>query len=64
MATQRINLNIDERLLAKIDAYANAMGVNRTAAICFLCSTQLMQSEALTILSGAVDVLNKQEDKP
>lgn len=63
MATQRINLNMDERLLAKIDAYANAMGVNRTAAICFLCSSQLMQGEAIAVLSGAVDAINKQEDK-
>lgn len=60
MATQRINLNIDERLLAKIDAYANAMGVNRTAAICFLCSSQLLQNEAVSAISSAVDVINKQ----
>lgn len=60
MALKRINVNIDEKLLAKIDKYAEIMGVNRTSAICFLCSSQLLQNEAVSAISGAVDVINKQ----
>lgn len=38
---KRININLDEKLLLKIDAYAENIGVNRTAAIIFLINAGL-----------------------
>lgn len=63
MTVKRISLNMDERLLARIDAYAEYMGVTRTAAISFLCGNQLFQNDAVNAISGAVDVMNKQDEK-
>jgi metal-responsive CopG/Arc/MetJ family transcriptional regulator len=66
MATKRVNLNMDEKLLARIDEYAEYMGVTRTAAISFLCGNQLFQNDTVNAISGAVDVINNQdkESKP
>lgn len=61
MAVRKINLNMDEQLLERIDAYAKYMGVSRTAAISFLCGNQLYQADAIKALSGAVEVLEKEE---
>lgn len=41
----RINLNIDDELLAKIDEYAAEKYINRTAAICVLISDALQNNE-------------------
>lgn len=60
---KRVNLNMDEKLLERIDAYAEYMGVTRTAAISFLCGNQLFQNETVNAISGAVDVINKQDKK-
>lgn len=62
MATKRIAINLDEKLLARIDAYAEYMGVTRTAAISFLCGNQLFQNETVKAISGAVDIIH-QDDK-
>jgi metal-responsive CopG/Arc/MetJ family transcriptional regulator len=60
---KRVNLNMDEKLLERIDAYAEYMGVTRTAAISFLCGNQLFQNDTVNAISGAVDVINKQDKK-
>lgn len=63
LKTRRIAINIDEKLLARIDEYAEYMGVTRTAAISFLCGNQLFQNDTVNAISGAVDVINKQDKK-
>lgn len=63
LKTRRIAINIDEKLLARIDEYAEFMGVTRTAAISFLCGNQLFQNDTVNAISGAVDVINKQDKK-
>lgn len=60
---KRVNLNMDEKLLERIDAYAEYMGVTRTAAISFLCGNQLFQNDTVNAISGAVDVISKQDKK-
>lgn len=60
---KRVNLNMDEKLLERIDAYAEYMGVTRTAAISFLCGNQLFQNDTVNAISGAVDMINKQDKK-
>lgn len=61
MSARRISINLDENLLARIDAYAEFMGVTRTAAISFMCGNQLFQNDAVKAVSGAVDVIQKQD---
>lgn len=63
MQTTRICINIDKKLLARIDDYARYMGVTRTSAISFLCGNQLFQNDTVNAISGAVDVINKQDKK-
>lgn len=63
MSVKRININVDEKLLARIDQYAEFMGVTRTAAISFLCANQLFQNETVNAISGAVNVINNQSDQ-
>lgn len=62
MSVKRININVDEKLLARIDQYAEFMGVTRTAAISFLCANQLFQNDTVNAISGAVNVINNQSD--
>lgn len=61
MAVKRITVNVDENLLARIDSYAEFVGVTRTAAISFLCANQLFQNDAVKAMSEAVDVIHKQD---
>lgn len=63
MSVKRININVDEKLLARIDQYAEFMGVTRTAAISFLCANQLFQNDTVNAISGAVNVINNQSDQ-
>lgn len=63
MSVKRININVDEKLLARIDQYAEFMGVTRTAAISFLCANQLFQNDTVNAISGAVNVINNQFDQ-
>ena len=63
MSVKRININVDEKLLARIDQYAAIMGVTRTAAISFLCANQLFQNDTVNAISGAVNVINNQSDQ-
>ena len=63
MSVKRININVDEKLLARIDQYAEFMGVTRTAAISFLCANQLFQNDTVNAISGAVNVFNNQSDQ-
>jgi metal-responsive CopG/Arc/MetJ family transcriptional regulator len=41
----RININVDDELLAKIDDYAGEKYINRTSAICVLLSNALQAND-------------------
>ncbi len=57
----RINLNLDNDLLNRIDTYAKKRGINRTAAISVLCGEYLEQKEAMVTMGKMVDYLDKEE---
>ena len=57
----RINLNLDNDLLKRIDNYAKKRGINRTAAISVLCGEYLEQKETVEIMGKAVDLIGKEE---
>ena len=60
---KRVNINFDEDLLSKIDAYAKTMGVSRSAAICFLCANQLLQNQTITTLGDVINVINDKDNR-
>lgn len=43
----RLTLNVPTELLTRIDDYAKRLNVNRTSAICMLCSMSLDSYKAL-----------------
>lgn len=60
MALKRVNMNLSEELLEKVDSYAELMGINRSAAISVLISTQLQQQDALVVLKSVSDIVEKE----
>ena len=57
----RINLNMDNVLLNKIGDFARKRGINRTAAISFMCAEYLEQKDTLVTMGKMVDYLEKEE---
>lgn len=62
MALQRINMNLSDDLVKKIDSYAKDMGINRSAAISVLISTQLQQQDALGTIKSLVEIVDKEQE--
>lgn len=53
----RLNMNVDDNLIADVDAYASKMHITRTAAVAVLLSQALSANagmEALTQLNGLI----------
>lgn len=42
MALKKISMNVDEKLLEKVELYAESIGVNRSAAFAFLLQQGLL----------------------
>lgn len=61
MALKRVNMNLSEDLIEKIDSYAEIMGITRSAAISVLVSTQLQQQEALGTMKSLVEFVDKEQ---
>lgn len=47
MALQKLQVNLDERLIREVDAYADLLHVNRTAAVAVLL-TRALQADTIT----------------
>ncbi len=58
---KRVNLNLDDILLQRIDKYAKKLGVSRTAAVSVLCGEMLEQKEAMITLGKMVDIVGKEK---
>lgn len=61
MATKRINLNIDEDLLAAVDGYAKQWSTTRTGAICVMLAQFMEQSQAMRTLPTIIAAAAKSE---
>lgn len=48
MALKRVVMNLDENLVKKVDAYAEKLHINRTAAVSVLLSQACEQTEFLS----------------
>lgn len=54
----RVNINIDDELLKKIDEYAAEKYINRTAAICVLISSSLQANDVQKAVVKMGDIKN------
>ena len=55
MKQKKISMNIDTKLLSKIDNFAEAMGVNRSSAIAFISNIyfcNLQETKEIDRISG------------
>jgi len=63
MALKKLIINLDESLIAKVDAYAELHHVNRTSAVAFLLSSALEQKQALNALDELLKVYHAEQAK-
>lgn len=61
MALKRLNLNLDEDLIASIDDYASSMHVNRSAAISMLLSQYFLGQKTMATLGDLVEVYKEEQ---
>lgn len=58
---RKMVMNMDEDLIAKLDAWAASNHVNRTAAVSILLSTALKQDKLMYDLGRMMDVIEAQK---
>lgn len=56
--TVKVNMNISETVLAKIDTYAEQIGLNRSATMTLIASTFFNQQESVEKMGKAIELLN------
>lgn len=61
MALKRVNLNLDEKLVERVDAYADKMFVNRTNAFALIIGQFFEQKDTMTTVSALAKMLEMQE---
>lgn len=59
--TIRVNMNIAEPILAKIDQHAEEMGLNRSATITMIASTYFHEREAITGMNKAIKIMQNEQ---
>lgn len=62
MATKKYTINYDEDLIKKVDAYAEQLHINRTAAMSVLLSQGLVQVNALDTLDKLIGLVNTAQE--
>lgn len=55
----RVNINMDEELLKKVDVLAKKMFVSRSSYIAFAVSQKIQSDEALANMPKMIDALNE-----
>lgn len=61
--TKQIMFNCPVNLVKELDAYANAMNVNRTSAMCFLISQALNAQKSMEDLGKLVELVQEEQMK-
>ncbi len=61
MALKRLNLNLDEDLISKIDVYAEELHINRSACISVILSQFLSNKETVTTMGKMIDIYEKEK---
>lgn len=63
MSLQRVVMNLDEDLVKKVDAYAEKLHINRTAAVSVLLSQACEQTEFLARFPELMTAYQEQQRK-
>lgn len=58
---KKVTMNFDEGLLADIQAYADKMHINRSAAIAVICSEFLKNQKLVTTLDEMMGLIKEQK---
>ena len=61
MALKRVNMNMDEALVDKVDAYASKLYVNRTTAFALIVAQFFEQRETMQTVSALAKLVDAQE---
>ena len=59
----RVNINMDEELVKKVDEVAKKMYVSRSSYIAFAVSQKIQLDETVTNMPKIIDVLKKQQNQ-
>lgn len=59
MATKKYSINFEENVIAKVDEYAQQIGVNRTAALTFL----IVQGLQSALTPQLIELMNKYDEE-
>ena len=51
MALKRISMNLEEKLLEKVDNYADEIGLNRTGAVSAILGNFFRENQTLAVMS-------------
>ncbi len=62
--TVRVNMNISESVLAKIDKHAESLGLNRSATMTMIASTYFNQMDSVEKMGTAIELLKTGNIKP
>ena len=63
MALKKLIVNVDEKLLQKLDEYAEARHVNRTSAVSFLLTEALEQKQAMNTMQVLLKIYQSEQNK-
>lgn len=63
MAKIRLNMNLDDEIVSKVDEEAKRMGLNRTSAISMMIAQYLNQQEALKAVNKMNDIAELLKEK-
>ena len=63
MALKKLIVNVDEKLLQKLDEYAEAHHVNRTSAVSFLLTEALEQKQAMNTMQELLEIYQSEQNK-
>ena len=55
----RINMNLGDSLVEKIDEFAKEMNINRTAAVSILCTNALKNMEAMDVMKELLEMFDR-----
>lgn len=61
MALKRVNMNLEEKLLEKVDAYADEIGLNRTGAISAILGNFFRENQTLAVMSEMLAKMGKEK---
>lgn len=61
--TAKINISLKKSLLEKIDAYADYLGLSRSAFMCYCCSQYINAHEGMSKIKDLVEIMKEFKER-